>query len=68
MIRETDLVFRQMHYGVIVDYNRQFIYKFTTYQLFKSLWSGPVDESSVLGSPDNFGLPVRIEDLRLGVH
>lgn len=68
MIRETDILFRQMHYGVIVEYDRSFIDQFTTRQLLKALWSGPIDQSAVLGAPENFGLPVRIEDLRLGVH
>lgn len=68
MIRETDILFRQMHYGVIIDYDREYISKFTTWQLFKSLWSGPINQSSVLGAPDNFGEPVRIDNLRLGIH
>ena len=68
MIRETDILFRQMHYGVIINYERSYIHKFTTTQLFQTLRSGPINESTVLGSPDNFGLPVSIDELRLGAH
>lgn len=68
MIKETDNLFRQMHFGILLPYDEFYIDQFSTPQLLRALWTGPKNQSAVIGSPANFGLPISASDARLGVH
>lgn len=67
MIKEADHLFRQMHFGVILQYNRNDINRYSTTDLIKTLFYGSEKESAVLRSPTDFGLPVSSRDARLGI-
>lgn len=68
MIKEADHVFRQMHFGVLLQYNRHDISRYSTADLLKTLFQGSEQESAVLRSPTDFGLPVNSRDARLGIN
>jgi hypothetical protein len=60
MIDEADYLFRQMHFGVKLNYDRWSIRYFSNLQLVKALFSGAEDESTVVRAPTDFGLPVDV--------
>lgn len=68
MLDEADYLFRQMHFGVRVRYDRWGIRYFSNLQLIKALLSGSEDEASIVRAPTDFSLPVRIDNARFGVN
>lgn len=68
MIDEANNVFRQMHFGVRLKYELHDIGHFSTLDLVKVLFTGPHENSSVVRSPTNFGMPVSTRDARLGIN
>jgi len=68
MIKEADFLFRQMHFGVQLKYNRQDIHRYSTSDLVKVLLRGTEQESAVLRSPTDFGQPVGSLDARFGIN
>lgn len=68
MVREAEHLFRQTHFGVVLRYSRDDISRYSTYDLIKVLLQGSEQESAVLRSPTDFGLPVSSRDARLGVN
>jgi hypothetical protein len=68
MIDEADSLFRQMHFGVLLNYTRSDIDRYSNLNLITTLFSGPDQESAVVRTPTDFGLPVRAADARLGIN
>lgn len=68
MVVETNNLYRQMHFGVLVGYNADSIKYYSTPGLIKSLFTGPRDDSAIVRSPTNFGRPVSTWEARLGVY
>lgn len=68
MIKEADHLFRQMHFGVILQYGRNDLHRYSTIDLVKTLFQGSEQESAVLRSPTDFGMPVSSRDARLGIN
>lgn len=68
MICESNLLHRQMHFGVKIEYNNYEIDNMSTKDLVKSLFSSRVEGQSVVRSPSDFGKPVGIDDARFGIY
>lgn len=68
MQKEARLMYRQMHFGIRLDYAAWDIEKFSTRQLFVSLLSGRVEEISIIRSPSDLGQPLVASEARFGVY
>lgn len=68
MIDEADYLFRQMHFGVELKYDRFEVRYFSNLQLLKALFSGAEDEAAVVRAPTDFGLPVSTNRARLRIN
>lgn len=68
MMREAQLLHRQMHFGVRISYDRWGIDKMSTQNLIKLLFTSRVEGESVVRSPTDFGLPVAVSDARFGIY
>ena len=68
MMKEARLLQRQMHFGVVVNYNRYEIGKMSTKDLIKCLFTARVQEKPIVRSPSDFGLPVSVYEARLGIY
>lgn len=67
MMSESNSLFRQMHFGIKVNYCDPDIELYSNVDLFKALFSGPDQQASIVRSPSDFGLPVTASNARLGV-
>ena len=68
MMREARLLHRQMHFGVVVNYDRYEIDKMSTKDLIKCLFTSRVQAKPIIRSPSDFGLPVSVGQARLGIY
>jgi hypothetical protein len=68
MMREARLLQRQMHFGVVVNYDRFEIDKMSTKDLIKCLFTSRVQAKPIVRSPSDFGLPVGVGQARLGIY
>lgn len=68
MVNESRLLHRQMYFGVLIRYDQSEIDKMSTKDLVQALVSSRVEGESVVRSPTDFGLPVRVGDAWLGIH
>jgi hypothetical protein len=68
MMREARLLQRQMHFGVVVNYDRYEIDKMSTKDLIKCLFTSRVEPKPVIRAPSDFGLPVSVGQARLGIY
>jgi len=68
MMQEAKLLHRQMHFGVVVQYERFEIDKMSTQDLIKCLFTSRVEAKPIVRSPSDFGLPVSVGDARLGIY
>lgn len=68
MMKEARLLHRQMHFGVVVKYDRNEIDKMSTQNLIKSLFTSRVEGEAIVRSPSDFGLPVSVDDARFGIY
>lgn len=68
MLSESRLLHRQMYFGVLIRYDQNEIDRMSTKDLVKALVSSRVEGESVVRSPTDFGLPVRVGDAWLGIH
>lgn len=68
MMQEAKLLHRQMHFGVVVQYERFEIDKMSTQDLIKCLFTSRVEAKPIVRSPSDFGLPVSVYDARLGIY
>lgn len=68
MMKEAQLLHRQMHFGVRVSYDRDGIRKMSTQDLVKLLFTSRMESQAVVRSPTDFGLPVSVSDARFGIY
>lgn len=68
MMKEARLLHRQMHFGVLVQYDRYEIDKMSTQNLIKSLFTSRIEGEAIVRSPSDFGLPVSVDDARFGIY
>lgn len=68
MMKEAQLLHRQMHFGVLINYDLYEIDKMSTYDLIKSLFTSRIEGQTVVRSPSDFGLPVSVGDARFGIN
>lgn len=68
MVKEARLLHRQMHFGVIVQYDATEIDRMSTQNLIKSLFTSRVEGQAIVRSPSDFGLPVGVRDARFGIY
>lgn len=68
MMKEAQLLHRQMHFGVRINYDREGIRKMSTQDLIKLLFTSRIEGQAVVRSPTDFGLPVGISDARFGIY
>jgi hypothetical protein len=68
MMKEARLLHRQMHFGVVVQYDKYQIEKMSTQNLIKALFTSQIEGQAVVRSPSDFGLPVSVRDARLGIY
>ena len=68
MMREARLLHRQMHFGVLVRYERYEIEKMSTPDLIKCLFTSRIESKPIVRSPSDFGAPVDVWEARLGIY
>lgn len=68
MMKEAQLLNRQMHFGVRVTYDRDGVRKMSTQDLIKLLFTSRVEGQSVVRSPTDFGSPVSVSEARFGIY
>lgn len=68
MMQEARLLHRQMHFGIVVRYDRYEIDKMSTQDLIKCLFTSRVESKPIIRSPSDFGLPVGVWQARLGIY
>jgi len=68
MTKEAQLLHRQMHFGVVVKYDRWEIEQMSTQNLVKALFTSRIEGQAVVRSPSDFGLPVSVGDARFGIY
>lgn len=68
MMKEARLLHRQMHFGVVIRYERGDIEKMSTPDLIKSLFTSRVEGEPIVRSPSDFGEPVSTWEARLGIY
>jgi len=68
MMKEAKLLHRQMHFGVVLRYDRGDIEKMSTPDLIKSLFTSRIEGQPIVRSPSDFGAPVSTWEARLGIY
>lgn len=68
MVKEANLLHRQMHFGVKVDYDQYNLEKLSTKDLLKLLFAPGVQRKGVIRTPSDFGTPVSVWEARFGVN
>lgn len=68
MMKEAQILHRQMHFGVKVPYEAEALDKMSTQNLIKLLFTSRIESQSIVRSPTDFGLPVNVGDARFGIH
>lgn len=68
MMKEARLLHRQMHFGVLVRYERGEIEKMSTPDLIKCLFTSRIESKPVVRSPSDFGAPVDVWEARFGIY
>jgi len=68
MMKEAQILHRQMHFGVKVPYAPEALDKMSTQNLIKLLFTSRIESQSIVRSPTDFGLPVDVGDARFGIH
>jgi hypothetical protein len=68
MMREARLLHRQMHFGVLIRYERGEIEKMSTPDLIKCLFTSRIESKPIVRSPSDFGAPVDVWEARLGIY
>lgn len=68
MMKEARLLHRQMHFGVLLRYDRSDIDKMSTPDLIKSLFTSRIESKPIIRSPSDFGSPVHTWEARLGIY
>lgn len=68
MMKEAQILHRQMHFGVKIPYEPEALDKMSTQNLIKLLFTSRIESQSIVRSPTDFGLPVNVGDARFGIH